>query len=80
MRYNCICHLDPKKNILLQSTTARAIIVHGLYVYDSNYDYMQFKINERYDNLFVSTITFWEIIRRTRDIIVPHQPVLTQSV
>ena len=53
----CICDIDPRKVILLKSTATHTIVVHGVYVYDSNYDYAQFKSNEKYNALFDSTIT-----------------------
>ena len=32
----CICHIYPRKVILLKSTAKHAIVVHDVYVYDSN--------------------------------------------
>ena len=44
------------KKILLQSTAKHSIVFNGHYAYDSNYDFVQFKSDERYENLFGRTI------------------------
>ena len=42
-----ICHVDPRKVILLKSTATYTILVNGIYVYDLNYECAWFKSNER---------------------------------
>ena len=54
------------KKILLQSTAKHSIVFNGHYAYDSNYDFVQFKSDERYDNLFGSAIACWEIIKEKK--------------
>ena len=76
MNDNRIRDVDQNKIILLQSTATHAIIAHGFYVYDSNFDMAQFRSNEIYDKLFDTSSTCWEIVRNP----VQSETLFTQQV